>query len=400
MQRYTEIPSSQTLADSLPLILNNDKTTMSCSSGTAFPTVDVQQGMLCFRTDEKKLYQLVDPATPEWRCIADASGDARLLDGGFGNAINYEKKNLNDWNSMPTGFYEGSNMLNAPSGDTYWRVIQIRQGNSDGYSSQIAFGANSGKVCTRYQRGGIWSSWQDLYTGADGRVVSNLNADKVDDREPGHESGNIPINDGTLNKFLNADKLDGYDAGNASGNIPINNGKLNAGLNADKLDGYEAGNESGNIPVNNGKLNTGLNAEMLGGMRATDFLSVDSTGNVGENVNSLRIKNFSVENLINTNSFSFTAPFTATKQGERVLKGSGAVGTIDSSSTSGSGNVVSHEYTLTTVPGIAAGSYQLKALLQMLIDCSHTHTIGKGTYYSKCNCHCNCSSTSGDSDGY
>lgn len=311
MQRYTEIPSSQTLADSLPLILNNDKTTMSCSSGTAFPTVDVQQGMLCFRTDEKKLYQLVDPATPEWRCIADASGDARLLDGGFGNAINYEKKNLNDWNSMPTGFYEGSNMLNAPSGDTYWRVIQIRQGNSDGYSSQIAFGANSGKVCTRYQRGGIWSNWQDLYTGADGKVVSNLNADKVDDREPGHESGNIPINDGTLNKFLNADKLDGYDAGNASGNIPINNGVLNTALNADLLDGMQSGNASGNIPINNGKLNTNLNAEMLGGFRAADFVKLSGSSSEGQG--DIGVVNLTAQNVTTSTLSATTANLTNIK---------------------------------------------------------------------------------------
>lgn len=318
MQRYTEIPSSQTLADSLPLILNNDKTTMSCSSGTAFPTVDIQQGMLCFRTDEKKLYQLVDPATPEWRCIADASGDARLLDGGFGNAINYEKKNLNDWNSMPTGFYEGSNMLNAPSGDTYWRVIQIRQGNSDGYSSQIAFGANGGKVCTRYQRGGIWSNWQDLYTGADGKVVSNLNADKVDDREPGHESGNIPINDGTLNKFLNADKLDGYDAGNGSGNIPVSNGILNTGLNADLLDGMQSGNESGNIPINNGKLNTNLNAEMLGGFRATDFVKMGGSSSSGGS-GDVELGNIVAGNITATTLSATTANLTNIKTSNNIV---------------------------------------------------------------------------------
>lgn len=389
MQRYTEIPSSQTLADSLPLILNNDKTTMSCSSGTAFPTVDVQQGMLCFRTDEKKLYQLVDPATPEWRCIADASGDARLLDGGFGNAINYEKKNLNDWNSMPTGFYEGSNMLNSPSGDTYWRVIQIRQGNSDGYSSQIAFGANSGKVCTRYQRGGIWSNWQDLYTGADGKVVSNLNADKVDDREPGHESGNIPINDGTLNKFLNADRLDGYDAGNASGNIPVSNGVVNTGLNADLLDGMQSGNASGNIPINNGKLNTNLNAEMLGGFRAADFVKMSGSSTEGQgdvNLTNIVAQSINVTNLYNIQKK------TASQVPTRLIHTDGELNNkVDKNTTTpSSGDYQRTRYLFETSAAISAGDYQINELLQKLVNCAHTHAVVKDTYREDCQCNCRC----------
>ena len=389
MQRYTEIPSSQTLADSLPLILNNDKTTMSCSSGTAFPTVDVQQGMLCFRTDKKKLYQLVDPAVPEWRCIADASGDARLLDGGSGNAIDYEKKNLNDWKNMPTGFYEGSNMLNSPSGDTYWRVIQIRQGNSDGYSSQIAFGANSGKVCTRYQRGGIWSSWQDLYTGADGKVVSNLNADKVDDREPGHESGNIPINDGKLNKFLNADKLDGYDAGNASGNIPVSNGILNTGLNADMLGGLRSGNESGSIPVNNGKLNVNLNSEMLGGFRATDFVKMSGSSQEGQGDVSLThiiAKSINVDHLYNVqHKTASTAPVR-----QVLTSGSIDKGYDREQVTSTRGDYTSYRYIFETSPSIFAGDYQINELLQLLVNCAHSHAVIKDRYDTNCRCTSNC----------
>ena len=399
MQRYTEIPSSQTLADSLPLILNNDKTTMSCSSGTAFPTVDIQQGMLCFRTDEKKLYQLVDPATPEWRCIADASGDARLLDGGFGNAINYEKKNLNDWNSMPTGFYEGSNMLNAPSGDTYWRVIQIRQGNSDGYSSQIAFGANSGKVRTRYQRGGIWSNWQDLYTGADGKVVSNLNDDKVDDREPGHESGNIPINDGTLNKFLNADKLDGYDAGNASGNIPVSNGIVNTGLNADMLDGMQSGNENGNIPVSNGKLNVNLNSEMLGGFRAADFVKMNGSSSEGQgdvNLTNIVAKSINVTDLYNIQKK------TASKIPDRQIVTSGSIGNKfdKEQTTSTSGDYTSYRYLFETAPSIPAGNYQINELLQHLVNCAHSHAVIKDRNDTDCRCDCNCDCQCGDDGAY
>ena len=87
MQNYTEIPSSTTLSDSLSQILNNDKTALSLSSGTSFPTVNLLQGMPCFRTDEQKLYVLtvVSPAT--WKMVIDLSAtvgkvaNADLLDG-------------------------------------------------------------------------------------------------------------------------------------------------------------------------------------------------------------------------------------------------------------------------------------------------------------------------------
>lgn len=87
MQNYTEIPSSTTLSDSLSQILNNDKTALSLSSGTAFPTVNLQQGMPCFRTDEQKLYVLTVVSPVTWKMVIDLSAtvgkvaNADLLDG-------------------------------------------------------------------------------------------------------------------------------------------------------------------------------------------------------------------------------------------------------------------------------------------------------------------------------
>ena len=56
MQKYTEIDENKTLGESRELLLNNDKTAISCNAGTAFPATNLQVGMLCFRTDLKKLY--------------------------------------------------------------------------------------------------------------------------------------------------------------------------------------------------------------------------------------------------------------------------------------------------------------------------------------------------------
>ena len=400
MQRYTEIQGSATLSESLPLILNNDKTALSCSAGTAFPTVNVQQGMLCFRTDQNKLYQCVNTIEPyEWRCVADANGDARNLDGGEGNAIDYDKENLNDWEKMPTGFYEGSNMLNSPSGDTAWRIIQIRQGNSDGYSTQLAFGKTTGKMFTRFQSGGIWSDWQEVYTGS-GSTVTGMNADKVDGYDAGNASGNVPVSNGKLNVNLNADKLDGYDAGNSSNSIPINNGILNSGLNADQLDGYHAGNESGNVPISNGKMNKNLNAEMIGGVKIENILTKGQGGEIGGTIENLTANNATVKNLTveNFNTRAYEAS-------EQTYKRTSAVDTATSvidktTNAGGSGDYSGTRYYLHTEPTIEAGSYNLYGLIQNLIKSAHNHTLEKQSYrYNcRCDCNCNCTSTSGDSD--
>lgn len=87
MQNYTEIPSSRTLSDSLSEILNNDKTIMSLSSGTSFPTTNLQLGMPCYRTDEQKLYILTQVSPAVWKLWMDftaSSGkapNADTLDG-------------------------------------------------------------------------------------------------------------------------------------------------------------------------------------------------------------------------------------------------------------------------------------------------------------------------------
>lgn len=76
MQNYTEIPSSTSLTDSLPLILGNDKTLMSNNAGSAFPTVNIQVGMWCFRTDQLKVYQLTSTGPDVWKLVFDLNKTA------------------------------------------------------------------------------------------------------------------------------------------------------------------------------------------------------------------------------------------------------------------------------------------------------------------------------------
>lgn len=103
MQNFVEIPSSRTLSDSLAEILNNDKTALSLSSGSAFPTTNLQLGMPCYRTDQLKLYILtqVSPSAV-WKLWMDFSGsegkapNAEAVDGIDGSAVALRANNLSD----------------------------------------------------------------------------------------------------------------------------------------------------------------------------------------------------------------------------------------------------------------------------------------------------------------
>ncbi len=85
MQNFTDIPSSRSLSDSLIEILNNDKTGISCNSGTTFPTTNQQVGMLCYRTDQLKLYLLIGVNPDNWRFIMDLSSG---IDSQFATKLN------------------------------------------------------------------------------------------------------------------------------------------------------------------------------------------------------------------------------------------------------------------------------------------------------------------------
>lgn len=404
MQKYTEIPSSTTLADSLPMILNNDKSVISCHSGSAFPSTDLQVGMLCYRTDEKKLYILVDSSAGTWKTVTEAFGDNYLLAGTNGTAIDYSKKNLDSWMDMPTGFYQGTHMINAPKGDINWRVLQFREDNSSGWATQLAFSANTRSVCVRFEMGGSWSDWYDLAMSKEGAISEGLNSDLLRGLHPSNEHGQISINNGTLNKGLNAEMLSGMHASNAAYSIPISNTELNEGLNADTVHGHKAGNDKGNIPLNNTKLNVGLNAEMLNGVKIDRVLNLNSADFIDRSfgVRELSVDVMSVKN--------FTARiYDASKHDVITQNGPWRTNNLvedpwnekRSDWTRSYGDYVYNpvdNYWMETKPAISAGTYPLYTLLQKLVNLSHEHKVHHNKVWSStnCNCKCNCDCRCGD----
>lgn len=235
MQSYTEIPSSQSLQSSLALLLNNDKTSLSNSSGSAFPTTSLQVGMTCFRTDQNKLYILKD-ATPTWSLIWDFNAPAVTRGADIGGGV--------DLNSMTvTGWYHQNNNANATGGTNYPAAkAGLLKAHTDGAMTYQQYQTHDG-VTELYFRScynGTWGTWRKVITLDNDGASSGLDADLLDGMQSGNASGNIPVSNGTVNTNLNADMVDGKHAGNASGNVPVSNGTLNADLNADMLDGFHA----------------------------------------------------------------------------------------------------------------------------------------------------------------
>jgi hypothetical protein len=74
-QTWDNIAAGDSLSSSRQKILDRDESLKSNFSGTAFPTTNLVVGMLCFRTDLQKLYELRD-TTPTWVEIMDLSGAA------------------------------------------------------------------------------------------------------------------------------------------------------------------------------------------------------------------------------------------------------------------------------------------------------------------------------------
>lgn len=117
MQKYTEIAENQTLKESRELLLNNDKTALSNSSGTSFPTQNVQVGQFCFRTDEAALYQYTEPNT--WVKLVSFSGGVPIFenipsyDAATSSVLGLVKTGSNITNSNGTISITKSNVTNA-----------------------------------------------------------------------------------------------------------------------------------------------------------------------------------------------------------------------------------------------------------------------------------------------
>lgn len=288
MQSYTEIPSSQSLQSSLALLLSNDKTVMSNSSGSAFPTTNLQVGMTCFRVDQDKLYILKD-ATPTWSLIWDFNAPAVTQGADIGGGV--------DLNTMTaTGWYHQNTNANASGGTNYPTplagLLKVHTDGAMTYQQYQTYGGST-ELYFRSCFSGTWGAWRKVITLDNDGAGSGLDADLLDGLQSGNASDNIPINNGVVNTNLNADMVDGKHVGNASGNVPLSNGVVNTNLNADTVDGYHASafvrtiqgvapDASGNVTVDLASKVSKTGDTMSGNLTVSDGAGAVVIGKTGD----------------------------------------------------------------------------------------------------------------------
>lgn len=81
-QSYDSIAGSDSISGSRLPLQARDDAVKSCFSGTAFPTTDLLVGMLCYRTDQEKLYQLRSTGPDTWVEIANLASPPLPTSGG------------------------------------------------------------------------------------------------------------------------------------------------------------------------------------------------------------------------------------------------------------------------------------------------------------------------------
>lgn len=142
MQKYTEIASSQTLRASRELLLNNDKTALSCSSGTSFPTENIYVGMLCYRTDTKKLYQLTGENT--WTLFVDFSSGHAVVYGANNDATGNKYVTTDEAQELIKKAMEVDGMTLKPVHILTSGTYTVPEGVTKIYVSGCAGGASGG----------------------------------------------------------------------------------------------------------------------------------------------------------------------------------------------------------------------------------------------------------------
>ena len=170
MQEYTEIQKSDLIRDSREKLLNNDKTAISCNSGSSFPTINLQAGMLCYRTDENALYQLkADGAT--WIKIMDCSGTVSKAPNAESTEVTAMGDTITPSSSITLSTGLSANpVCNANFPTSFGNVINV---SGDG-KGQLLLGwnqTNKGTEKLYYRSVGEnntdWSEWQTVAFASD-----------------------------------------------------------------------------------------------------------------------------------------------------------------------------------------------------------------------------------------
>ena len=276
-QDYTEIVGTDLLKNSRNTINENFKVVVSNFSGTDFPAEGsgfIEDGMVCYRTDENKAYRRVNNA---WILEADFSDGANVLVANSAHANSADEADL----------------LN------------------EDHVTSVSANGNTGVITVNKKNGN--------------NTVSNT------------------YTLGTVRKVNNVSPVDG--------NVTISS--VASATNATSATKDSAGQNIASTYIKNIALNGTGKIRFTRGNGTTQDITV------------------------NTNTFSYSTMRAFTKSTQAAISPKMAGGFTTSQKLT----------TFTTGAGIAAGTYSLANILQMLIKMSHTH---KSVTIAGNNCDCNC----------
>ena len=284
MQNYNVLQPTSLISADRQTINNNFESVASNFSGTFFPTQNLVDNMLCYRTDLKKMYQY-DKARQQWNLVYDMSnGNCHVAE-----ATNAQKATADaNGNNIATTYLKNSNIITSimnviyPVGSIYITATNTNpQSFLGGTWQQIASGRTLVGAGGGYNAGATGGSESQNVTLSTANIPSHTHT--ITDNAGGH------IHTGTATTSTMKNHYHG--AGNY--NIGTNNGTFFA-ISTEK--NFTMPTDGGSIwwnGSNNGGSFTA--AKTLRGEQTTS-LAVEDTGTIGSHSHTLDIKTAGAHN--------------------------------------------------------------------------------------------------------
>jgi hypothetical protein len=131
---------------------------------------------------------------------------------------------------------------------------------ADGFASTVSGGANNTASGSYSHAAGFRAKATNMGSFVWADATNADFSSTADNQFAVRANGGVRFNTGSAAVTVNDNTI--WHAGNDGGG---------SGLDADLLDGYQTGNASGNVPLNNSTLNTNLNADLLDGQHGAYY---------------------------------------------------------------------------------------------------------------------------------
>lgn len=198
MQNYHDLQNTEAANVYLDKVKDNIQAVASNFSGTSFPTENLQVGMLCYRTDKKKLYQLTDTDPITWESVQSsltfdttptAGSTNPVTSGGVKTALD-RKLSLTGGNV--TGNVTASAFKTGTDASNYFQCMKFRgEGDASTYYHAIDFGYKTHDQVDFHEYGGIWNFYQNTTGKAyGGSLVGSIQPDGWHGNVIGNVTGN------------------------------------------------------------------------------------------------------------------------------------------------------------------------------------------------------------------